>query len=85
MGKPRRVLGWRGCGIHDVASLVANDAGVVPNVGPEQVDVGDGPLIEVLVRLEFQTVLTVDLTQESEESGRILGVIRGEQRHRRVK
>lgn len=39
--EPGRVLCWARCGIDYVVSLFSDDLGVVPNIGPEEVDVGD--------------------------------------------
>lgn len=82
--EPARVLGWGCCGINYPGALVAGDLGVVPDVRPEEVDAGYRPVVKVLVRLELETVFLVDLVQESEESGRVVRVNRGEQRHGRV-
>ena len=82
--EPGWVLGRRCCGINYVVALVADDLGVVPDVRPEEVDVRYRPVIKVLVRLELETVFLIDLVQESEESGGVVRVNRGEQRHGRV-
>jgi len=82
--EPGWVLGWGCCGVNYVLAFAADDLAVIPNMGPEEVDVGCRPVVEVLVRAEVQTVFLVDLSHESEESARPMRVIRGEQRHGRV-
>lgn len=82
--EPHRILVWSGCGVDYVVSLVADNLGMIPDARPEEVDVGDRPLIEVLVRFQFQSVFVIDLAQKPEESGGVVRLIRREQRHGRV-
>ena len=75
--EPGRVV-WRARGgVDDVRALVAEHARVVPNLGPEPVDVLRGPVVEVLVGREGEALGGVYALEEADDArggGRRWGV-----------